>query len=134
MINAMTNAKGLYKTSERSNTPVTTRGCSQFVTPTQKRGGPRDLSRVVDHPTSRAKARVSQAKPTKLRHQTTEPSTSCGGVCESEPTDPAQVKNHGDLHGQWSFTRVVVGLVVEPPKTSCHWPKYHDPYDGPWSL
>ena len=32
MINAMTNVKGLYKTSSRSNTPVTTRGCSRVVT------------------------------------------------------------------------------------------------------
>ena len=32
MIHAMMNAKGLYKTSSRSNTPVTTRGCSRVVT------------------------------------------------------------------------------------------------------
>ncbi|WMV58112.1 hypothetical protein MTR67_051497 [Solanum verrucosum] len=32
MINAMTNAKGLYKTFERSNTPVMARGCSRVVT------------------------------------------------------------------------------------------------------
>jgi len=29
---------------------------------------------------------------------------------------PAQVKNHGDLHGLWSFTRVVVGLVDSGPQ------------------
>ena len=32
MIRAMMNAKGLYKTSSRSNTPVTTRGCSRVAT------------------------------------------------------------------------------------------------------
>ena len=32
MIHAMMNAKGLYKTSSRSNTPITTKGCSQLIT------------------------------------------------------------------------------------------------------
>jgi len=32
MIHVMMNAKGLYKTSSRSNTPVTTRGCSRVIT------------------------------------------------------------------------------------------------------
>uniref|UniRef100_M1D8I5 Uncharacterized protein n=1 Tax=Solanum tuberosum TaxID=4113 RepID=M1D8I5_SOLTU len=40
-----------------------------------RRGGPRDLSRAVDHIMSRGKARVSQAKATRPSHQTADPFT-----------------------------------------------------------
>uniref|UniRef100_M1DI81 Uncharacterized protein n=1 Tax=Solanum tuberosum TaxID=4113 RepID=M1DI81_SOLTU len=108
---------------------------------------------VVDHKAlhepwipTRVVVRLVEARQNtlELRHHTTEPTTGHGKVCRASASrPPTQVKNHGGLHGPWSFTRAMVWLQDEPPRTSRHWPATmthmmgHGPFDSllvaPWS-
>ncbi|WMV32449.1 hypothetical protein MTR67_025834 [Solanum verrucosum] len=81
----------------------------------QKIDEPRIPLQAVVHHRSHGKARGSETELPKLTHQTTEHSTGRGldggpweGPRNLSHQTSAQVKNHGDLHCPWSFTRAVV--------------------------